>query len=140
MPSRAPCLNRVQGAAHRVGLAHFDNREHPAGMDLCVYCDVGYEFRFSPPNWGVVDPRGGVAKWVAVKGFPAPANRLSVGRVISHTGPRLGVCRGAASDIEAPFCKTPRNSGSQIPAANTFLAIQKLDSRVTESDKWCYPK
>jgi len=76
--SRAPCLNRVQGAAHRVGLAHFDNREHPAGMDLCVYCDVGYEFRFSPPNWGVVDPWGGVAKWLAAKAFPRHGNLLRV--------------------------------------------------------------
>ena len=76
--SRAPCLNRVQGAAHRVVLAHFDNREHPAGMDLCVYCDVGYEFRFSPPNWGVVDPRRGVAKWLAAKALPRHGNLLRV--------------------------------------------------------------
>ena len=74
--SRAACLNRVQGTAHRVVLAHFDNREHPAGMDLYVYCDVGYEFRFSPPIWGVVDPRGGVAKWLAGKAFRPHANRL----------------------------------------------------------------
>src|SRR5262249_16204060 len=28
--SRTPCLNRVQGTAHRVCGAHFDNRERPA--------------------------------------------------------------------------------------------------------------
>ena len=65
--SRATCLNGVQGAAHRVGCwAHFDNCEDQAGMDLFIYCDVGLEFCFSPPIWGVVDPRGGVAKWVAL--------------------------------------------------------------------------
>ena len=42
-------------------------------MDLCIYCDVGFGFRFSPPIWGVVDPRGGVAKWLA---FPLDGNRL----------------------------------------------------------------
>jgi hypothetical protein len=73
---RAPCLNRVQGAAHRVFWAHFDNREGQAGMDLCIYCDLGFGFRFSPPIWGVVDPRGGVAKWLAAKAFRPPANRL----------------------------------------------------------------
>ena len=74
--SGAACLNGVQGTAHRVGLAHFDNREGQAGMDLCIYCDVGYEFRFSPPIWGVVHPRGGVAKWLAGKAFRPHANRL----------------------------------------------------------------
>src|SRR5215469_15193111 len=71
--TRTACLNRVQGAAHRVCWAHFDNREGQAGMDLCIYCDVGFGFRFSPPIWGVVDPRGGVAKWLA---FPLDGNRL----------------------------------------------------------------
>ena len=74
--SRAACLNRVQGAAHRDCWAHFDNREGQAGMDLCIYCDVGFGFRFSPPIWGVVDPRGGVAKWLAAKAFPLDGNRL----------------------------------------------------------------
>jgi hypothetical protein len=55
---------------------HFDNRENQTGMDLFIYCDVGFELGFSPSIWGVVDPRGGVAKWVAIKGFAAPANRL----------------------------------------------------------------
>jgi len=73
----AACLNRVQGAAHRVAWAHFDNCEDQAGMDLFIYCDVGFEFHFSPPKWGVVDPRGGVAKWLAVK-------------VVSHRGNPLG--------------------------------------------------
>jgi hypothetical protein len=45
-------------------------------MDLCIYCDVGFGFRFSPPIWGVVDPRGGVAKWLAAKAFPLDGNRL----------------------------------------------------------------
>ena len=75
--SRAACLNRIQGTVHRVCWAHFDNRERPAGMDLFIYCDVGFEFHFSPPKWGVVDPRGGVAKWLAVK-------------VVSHRGNPLG--------------------------------------------------
>jgi hypothetical protein len=76
--SRAACLNRVQGAVHRVFWAHFDNRECQAGMDLCIYCDLGFEFRFSPPIWGVVDPRGGVAKWLADKAFQ-PFGRLVYG-------------------------------------------------------------
>ena len=63
--SRATCLNRVQGTIHGVFRTHFDNSGRPAGMDLCVYCDVGFEFRFSPPIRGVVDPRGAVAKWLA---------------------------------------------------------------------------
>jgi hypothetical protein len=74
--SRAPCLNRAQGTAHRIFWAHFDNSEHQARMDLSIYCDVGLEFRFSPPKWVVVDPRGGVAKWLADKGFPHRGNRL----------------------------------------------------------------
>jgi len=37
---------------------------------------VGFEFCSSPPIWGVVDPGGGVAKWLAFKGFPPHANRL----------------------------------------------------------------
>src|SRR5438132_2626202 len=74
--SRAPCLNRVQGPAHRVCWAHFDNRERQAGMELCIYCDVGFGFRFSPPIWGVVDPRGRVATWLAGETFPRRGNRL----------------------------------------------------------------
>jgi len=74
--SRAACLNRIQGTVRRVCWAHFDNRERPAGMDLYIYCDVGFEFHFSPPLWGVVDPRGGVAKWLAGKAFPRHGNRL----------------------------------------------------------------
>jgi hypothetical protein len=30
-------------------------------VDLCVYCDVGFEFGFSPQIRGVVVPRGAVA-------------------------------------------------------------------------------
>jgi hypothetical protein len=45
-------------------------------MDLCIYCVVGFGFRFSPPIRGVVDPRGGLAKWLAGKGFPRNWNRL----------------------------------------------------------------
>ncbi len=74
--SRAPCLNRVQGTVHRGCWAHFDNSEYPAGMDLSIYCDVGFEFRFSAPKWVVVDPRGGVAKWLAGKVVPNRGNRL----------------------------------------------------------------
>ena len=32
------------------------------GWDLCVYCNLGLSLSFSPPNSGVVDPRGGMAK------------------------------------------------------------------------------
>jgi hypothetical protein len=74
--TRAACLNRVQGSPHRNCWAHFDNREGQAGMDLCIYCDVGFGFRSSPPIWGVVDPRGGVAKWLAAKVFPQHSNLL----------------------------------------------------------------
>jgi len=78
--SRAPCLNRVQGPAHRVCWAHFDNRERQAGMELCIYCDVGFGFRFSPPIWGVVDPRGGMAK------LRPPLTPLLIGRAVGLSG------------------------------------------------------
>jgi hypothetical protein len=45
-------------------------------MDLFIYCDVGFGFRFSPLKWVVVDPRGGVAKWLADKVVPHRGNRL----------------------------------------------------------------
>jgi hypothetical protein len=45
-------------------------------MDLFIYCDVGFEFRFSPPKWVVADPRGGVAKWLADKVVSHRRNRL----------------------------------------------------------------
>lgn len=69
-------LNRVEGAAHRLAWAHFDNCQDQSGMDLFVYCDMGFEFCFSPPIWSVEDPWGRMAKWVAVKGFPEHPNRL----------------------------------------------------------------
>ena len=65
--TRAACLNRVQGSAHRNYWAHFDNREGQAGMDLCIYCDVGFGFPFSSPIQCVPDPWGAVATWVAGK-------------------------------------------------------------------------
>jgi hypothetical protein len=66
---RAACLNRVQGTIHRLCRAHFDNSERPAGVDLCIYCDVGFGLRFSPPIPGVPDPWGAVAIWLAGKAF-----------------------------------------------------------------------
>ena len=62
-------------------------------MDLCVYCDVGFEFRFSPPIRGVVDPRGAVAKWLAGKVFPR-CNRLreiqkSINAALAKSGPSV---------------------------------------------------
>jgi hypothetical protein len=65
--SRGACLNRVQGTIHRLCRAHFDNSERPAGVDLFIYCDVGFELRCSPPIRGVPDPWGAVATWVAGK-------------------------------------------------------------------------
>jgi len=59
--SGAPRFNRVQGAIHRERRADFDTSERPAGMDLCVYCGVGFESGFSSPFRGVVDTRGAVA-------------------------------------------------------------------------------
>jgi hypothetical protein len=63
--SRGACLNRVQGTIHRLCRTHFDNSERPAGDDLCIYCDVGFDLRFSAPIGSVPHPRGAVAKWVA---------------------------------------------------------------------------
>ena len=83
--SRAPSLNRVQGAAHRDCWAQFDNLESQAGMDLSIYCDVGFGFRSSPPIWGVVDPRGGVAKWLA-----GPARPLKAARQSTKRNPEVG--------------------------------------------------
>jgi hypothetical protein len=65
--SRAACFNHTQDTTHRGLGAHFDNSEHPAGGDLCLYCDVGFGFRFSPPIQGVPDSWGGMAIWVAGK-------------------------------------------------------------------------
>jgi hypothetical protein len=91
--SRAACLNRVEGAAHRVFWAHFDNRSRQAGMDLCIYCDVGFGIRFSPPIWGVVDPWRGVAKWLAVKAFRPHANRLrEIQKSVNTTTRHLSNC------------------------------------------------
>ena len=74
--SRAACLNRAQGAVRRLYCAHFDNSERPAGVDLCIYCDVRFATDFSQAIWGVVYPRGGLAKWLAGKVFPRTCNRL----------------------------------------------------------------
>ena len=65
--SRGACLNRTQVTTHRDFRAHFDNSERPGGMDLCIYCVVGFGFRFSPPIECVPDPWGVVATWVAGK-------------------------------------------------------------------------
>jgi len=65
--SRGACLNRTQVATHGDLGAHFDNGERPAGGDLCIYCDVGFGFRFSPPIHCVPDPWGVVANGVAGK-------------------------------------------------------------------------
>jgi len=67
--SRAACLNHTQVATHRGLWAYFDNSERPAGRDLCIYCDVGFGFRFSPPIQRVPDPWGALATWVAGKAF-----------------------------------------------------------------------
>jgi hypothetical protein len=65
--SRAACLNHTQDTTHRSLGAYFDNSERPAGGDLCIYCDVGFGFRLSPPFQCVPDPWGVVATWVAGK-------------------------------------------------------------------------
>jgi hypothetical protein len=65
--SRGACLNRTQVTTHRDFRAHFDNSECPAGVDLCVFCDVGFGFRFSPPIRIVLDPWIAVARWLAGK-------------------------------------------------------------------------
>src|SRR5438094_9813756 len=65
--SRGTCLNHTQGTTHRGLGAHFDSSERPAGGDLCIYCDVGFGFRFSPPIQCVPDPWGVVATRVAGK-------------------------------------------------------------------------
>src|SRR4029077_5875872 len=73
--SRAACLNRAQGAVRRLYCAHFDNSERPAGVDLCIYCDVRFATDFSQAIRGVVNPRRGLAKWLPGKVFPR-RNRL----------------------------------------------------------------
>jgi len=80
--SRGACLNHTQGTTHRVFRAHLDNSERPAGMDLCIYCVVGFGFRFSPPIRGVDNPRGAVATWLGGKAFPrlGKGNRLRESR------------------------------------------------------------
>src|SRR5207237_7972817 len=65
--SRGTCLNHTQDTTHRGLGAHFDNSERPAGGDLCIYCDVGFGLRFSPPIQCVPDPWGAVAAGVAGK-------------------------------------------------------------------------
>jgi hypothetical protein len=65
--SRGACLNHPQGTTHRDLGAYFDSSERPAGSDLCIYCDVGFGFPFSPPIQCVPDPWGVVATWVAGK-------------------------------------------------------------------------
>jgi hypothetical protein len=79
--SRGACLNRTQVTKHRVFRAHFDNSERPAGMDLCIYCVVGFGFRFSPPIRGVDNPRGAVATWLGGKAFP----RLGKGNLLRES-------------------------------------------------------
>ena len=82
--SRGACLNRTQVTTHRDFRAHFDNSERPAGMDLCIYCVVGFGFRFSPPIGGVGNPRGAVATWLGGKAFP----RLGKGNRLRESGSR----------------------------------------------------
>jgi hypothetical protein len=45
-------------------------------MEPCIYRVLGFGFRFSPPIWSVVNPRGGLAIWLAGKIFPRRGNRL----------------------------------------------------------------
>ena len=63
--SRGACPNRTQVTTHRVLGAHFDNSERPVGGDVCIYCGVGFGFRFSPPIQRVPDSWGALAVWVA---------------------------------------------------------------------------
>jgi hypothetical protein len=80
--SGGACLNHTQVTTHRDFRPHFDNSERPAGMDLCIYCVVGFGFRFSPPIWGVGNPRGAVATWLGGKAFPrlGKGNRIRESR------------------------------------------------------------
>jgi hypothetical protein len=55
-------LNGAQGAIRELKRADFDNSEHPARMDQCVYCDVGFESGLSPSINDVVVARGDLAK------------------------------------------------------------------------------
>src|SRR5215471_3970546 len=56
------CFDRVAGAEHRSSHPHLDSSEHPTGIDLRIYCEVGFESDFSPPIRGVVDPWGDLAE------------------------------------------------------------------------------
>ena len=110
--SRAACLNRAQGAVRRLCRAHFDNSERPAGVDLCIYCDVRFATDFSPTTRGVVDPRRGLAKWLARKGFPRNWNRL----------------REIQKSINATLAKSESGASRQAmkprySSANTLLLI-----------------
>ena len=116
--SRAPSLNRVQGAAHRDCWAQFDNLESQAGMDLSIYCDVGFGFRSSPPIWGVVDPRGGVAKWLAPKAFPQHSNLLR--------------------EIQNPERNASARTTKRFPLSRCASAIQIV--RPSQSIAETYPK
>ena len=91
--SRAACLNRAQGAVRRLYCAHFDNSERPAGVHLCIYCDVRFATDFSPAFRGLVHPRRGLAKWLAGKVFPR-CNRLreiqkSINAALAKSGPSV---------------------------------------------------
>ena len=65
--SRGACLNHTQDTTHRNLGAHFDESERRAGGALCIYCDVGFGFRFSPRIQCVPDPWGVVANGLAGK-------------------------------------------------------------------------
>ena len=77
------CLNRTQVTTHRDFRPHFDNSERPAGGDLCIYCDVGFGFRFSPPIQCVPDPWGVVATWVAGKALVRRDNLRELHKVMN---------------------------------------------------------
>src|SRR5436309_11463707 len=105
--SRAACLNRAQGAVRGLYRAHFDNSQRPAGVHLCIYCDVRFATDFSQASRGVVYPRGGLAKWLAGKVFRR-RNRL----------------REIQKSINATLAKSERQAMKpRYGSANTLLLI-----------------
>src|SRR5262245_33400298 len=119
--TRATCLNRVQGSAHRNCWAHFDNREGQAGMDLCIYCDVGFGFRSSPPIWGVVDPWGGVAKWLAAThADPLREIQKSVNTTLAHSFTRSCWQHNRNPSAQGRFQRAIEARAGRFHASATF--------------------
>jgi len=81
--SRGACLNGTQVATHRRLGAHVDNSERPVGGDLCIYCNVGFGFRFSPPIQCVPDAWGVVANGVAGKALVRRDNLRQLHKAIN---------------------------------------------------------